>query len=102
MARIYCPPPSTFQDVPRTLETAIEQLLAILSDPEKTRLRATSEADLEQFHFTIGVTVRQQFGLWRGNLALRQSCGCLHPDRASMAIIRATWERLRGELVQAS
>jgi len=102
MARIYRQAPSTLQDVPRTLETAIERLLAILSDTEKTYLRASSEADLEQFHFTLGVTVRQQFGLWRGNLALRQSCGCLHPDRASIAIIRATWERLRGELVRAS
>jgi hypothetical protein len=46
-------------------------------------------------HFGLGVRIREDFGLWRGNRALLLSCGSLDPDDASMAIIRALWARLR-------
>ncbi len=95
MANIYLNACPELSSVPRTLDAAVEQLLAGLSDTEKSNLRSTTESDLEQFHFTWGVTVRQAFDLWRGNPMLLASCNSLHPDDASRVIIRAAWSRLQ-------
>ncbi|MDQ7793251.1 MAG: DUF6794 domain-containing protein [bacterium] len=83
---------------PRTVHAAVERLLTLLSDQGKQAVRDVSdEWDLDLFHFGLGMFVRNSFGLWQGNIELLNSCGGagMHPDTASMVIIRALWERLR-------
>jgi hypothetical protein len=58
-------------------------------------------------HHSLGMYIRNQFGLWRGNEPLLADCAsCLghgidgryiHPDRASGVILAALWRRLRQE-----
>ena len=39
-----------------------------------------------------GLGIRNGFGLWRGNVALLESCRVSHPDSCSSAIIAGVWE----------
>lgn len=69
-------------------------------------------------HFTVGLDIRNRFGLWRGNHALLLDCVgregegstdevlgaqaavsgvALDPDRASRAILRGVWRKVRNE-----
>jgi hypothetical protein len=80
---------------PRTLQDAVDLLVRTLSPAEKDDIAARSEDNLIDLHFGLGVRIREDFGLWRGNLALLRSCGSPDPDDASMAIIQALWARLR-------
>jgi hypothetical protein len=89
------PPHPDYETWPRTLQAAVEILVRTLSPAEKDDIAARSEDNLIDLHFGLGVRIREDFGLWRGNRALLQSCGSLDPDDASMAIIRALWARLR-------
>lgn len=99
---------------PRTLPEALALLLRDLSPAEKAAIAATPEAGLIDLHFSpLGVKIRQDFGLWRGNAALLADCQrtkfegredlpdippnvpVIHPDDAAMVIVRALWARLR-------
>jgi hypothetical protein len=50
-------------------------------------------------HATLGTTLRNDFGLWSGNKTLLKSCGSetMHPDDASMVIIKAARQELLRE-----
>ncbi len=39
--------------------------------------------------------IRQHFGLWDGNTALIESCGCDSPDDAVMVIVEKAWDASR-------
>jgi hypothetical protein len=67
--------------------------------PEKDRLliKNTAKENLIQYHHGWGTSIRNYYGLWRGNKNLLVSaCGepC-HPDDASMKIIEAVWKELQ-------
>jgi hypothetical protein len=81
--------------LPKTLDEAVAQLLAVLSDVDKAKVRETPEDDLIMFHHGWGAGIRNDFGLWGRNPELLRSCGRVHPDDAAMVIIRAVWQRLQ-------
>ena len=84
---------------PATLNEAVGVVLACLPDTEKTRLAGLMQEELITLHFGLGMWIRNNFGLWQGNTALRNSLALghpgIHPDDASMVIIEAVWRRLR-------
>lgn len=90
-------------NLPRTVDEAVDQLMAQMSPDDLTAIREMSVNDLISLHFSLGMTIRNQFGLWRGNDALLESCasvrgvpsGFFHPDSASGVIIEALWRRLQ-------
>ena len=82
-------------DWPRSLDTAVEQLLESMSEADKEQLRNMPQGELIFFHMNWAMVIRNDFGLWEGNEELLESCGSFHPDDASMTIVRAVWERLR-------
>jgi hypothetical protein len=51
-------------------------------------------------HFSLGLWIRNNFGLWGGNSDLMASCaggkprGYMDPDTASGIILEALWDRL--------
>ena len=59
------------------------------------------EEDLISIHPTLGVYIRDKFGLWSKNEELMESCRSLlgekqiHEDSASQLIIRELWKKLR-------
>lgn len=87
--------------LPRSVAEAVDRLLATLSQEEKAEIAGTAEEDLVDLHFGLGSRIREDFRLWHdGNRALLRDCQRveskpIHPDDASMVIIRALWARLR-------
>jgi len=52
--------------------------------------------DLVALHFAPGMWIRNELGLWKGNVALARATGDLDHDGAAMIILEATWRRLHG------
>jgi hypothetical protein len=83
------------EELPKTVEEAVNRILAGMDDADKTHVRETPRDKLILFHHGWGTGIRNAFGLWSGNTALLASCGEGHPDDASMVIIEAVWARLQ-------
>ena len=101
------PPSHLPPDWPTTVDEAVDRLLAFLS-PES--LQTIREADsVLRFHFGLGTGIRNQFGLWDNNDALKASClrwkgdddrsypELLDAEAASGIILDALHQRLRQE-----
>ena len=99
-------------DYPKTVEEAVDRLVAGLSDEDKEKIRGMPENDLIELHFGLGMGIRNRFGLWQKGSKLLDSCATtrgyevnkdpdgtelppIHPDDASGVIITALWERLQ-------
>lgn len=85
--------------LPTIVEEAVALLMGRLSDEEKAFVRSLPEGELaSRLHFTLGMAIRNDFGLWGGNKALLRSCGSetMSADDASSVIIKALWRRLKG------
>lgn len=84
---------------PRTIDEAVDRLRADLSADALATVAGMSEDDLGDCHFGLGMYIRNEFGLWQQGSALLQDCMkgdvYIHPDDASMLIVRALWTRLR-------
>lgn len=94
------PPKSTVErdTWPTTVDQAARQIVSVLDDESKTRVRTTKKDDLIQYHLGWGMGIRNSLGLWRGNEKLLESCGQgrkVHPDDCSMVIITAVWTLLQ-------
>jgi len=83
------------EQYPKTLEEAVKIHLLTMTAEEKEMVRNTPEDDLIILHFSWGLNIRNEFGLWEGNDELIKSCGELKPDGASSAIIDAVWRSLQ-------
>jgi hypothetical protein len=65
-------------------------------------LRSLGKDELIELHFSLGLNIRNGFGLWDGNQALIDSCAgaagsTAEPDSVSMMIITRAWEIVHGE-----
>ena len=84
---------------PTTVKATVADILSTLSEKDKQALRKIKKDELIKFHHGWGTGIRNYYGLWRGNSALREdACGkrC-HLDDASMVIITAVWEAVQRE-----
>jgi hypothetical protein len=80
---------------PKTLTEAVDRLLLILTDDEKSEIASTPKADLiPDYHFSLGLSIRNAYQLHDGNPELLASCGMLFADNASAVIMAALWTRL--------
>jgi hypothetical protein len=89
---------------PATVQEAAQRVASELDAQSKERVRTTKKDDLIQYHFGWGMGIRNQFGLWRGNHKLLNSCGngeAIHPDECSMIIIEAVWTLLQSPAAPA-
>jgi len=82
---------------PTTVGEAVDRILAKMTDAERDVVRTTPASDLDLLHFGLGASIRNECGLWDGNVDLLESCGSpdMHPDSASDVILRSVWERLQ-------
>ena len=67
----------------------------ILEGEHKVALAVMREEDLFNLHFSLGMAIRNAFGLHVPWSKLLASCGVIHPDDASGVIIQTLWRRLR-------
>ncbi len=94
---------------PGSFDEAVNKVISELSEEDKNRLKNTSFDKLIRFHFSLGMWIRNSFGLWKGNKELARSLVEKFPDRvlklynfehvepdsASMVIIEEVWKKLR-------
>ena len=73
---------------------AVALLLAAMTPDAKAAITRIKREDLFPDHTGMTDFVRQNFGLWNGNIALIKSCACSAPDGAAMAIIELAWKAL--------
>jgi hypothetical protein len=87
--------------MPKTVNDAIKRLIANMPLKFKVDLAKMDEGDLVNLHFTFGVFIRNQFGLWNENADLLNDCRKLsgidfmNADDAAAFIILELWKRLR-------
>jgi hypothetical protein len=93
--KTYVPTQAERAGWPKTLDEAVTNILASMSDADKTQVRDTKKSDLILFHHSWGMGIRNEFGLWKGNTNLMSDCHADEPDAASMVIIEAVWQRLQ-------
>jgi hypothetical protein len=61
--------------LPKTVQEAVDHMIAALGPEEKELIKTVDEADLGQFHFGLGTGIREIFQIWHGNKDLLESCG---------------------------
>jgi len=80
---------------PKTVDEAVNRLINVLDDEHKQFIATMREDDLIDLHFSLGIEIRNAFGLHDQGSPLLKSLGLfVHPDDASGVIITKLWERL--------
>ena len=87
--------------MPETVDDAVKRLIANMPLKFKVDLSKMDEGELINLHFTFGVFIRNQFGLWNENTDLVNDCrelsgiDFMNADDAAAFIIEELWKRLR-------
>jgi hypothetical protein len=97
------PPP--IQDPPRipaTLEECFTLLDETVSAEDIAHLRSIPEGDMIQYHFSVGMSLRNGWGLWAGSPLAQwfNERGVQHPDNMSGIILTSYWRHLHGEPIR--
>lgn len=98
---LYPPPERIVQNLPGTVEEALELLLSKLSFKDKTQIAKADEEDLPSFYPALGLYIRNEFGLFAGNNKLMEACrnalgeGEHRVEEVSEFIIKELWKRLK-------
>ena len=89
------------KNLPQTVDEAVGRLISELTLKDKTKIANMDDENLIVLHFSLGMYIRDKFGLWSGNGKLMEPC-ChvsgddnLHEDDASWVIIEELREKLR-------
>ncbi len=88
---------NTFQiniQPPETVEEAVDRLMIILDGEQKIAIASMQENDLIDLHFTLGMAIRNGFGLHNADNKLIASVNKCHPDDACEMIVKALWHKL--------
>ncbi|WP_347990100.1 DUF6794 domain-containing protein [Methylomonas sp. AM2-LC] len=80
---------------PTTIDSAVDRLLIILTDEDKSKISSIDQDNLINLHFGLGTMIRNAFGLHESDSALIASCNHLNADDVSMIIIKQLWQRLQ-------
>jgi len=83
--------------LPKTVDEAVAQLKSELSPQDRDHILRMSREDLAQLHMSLGLHIRNGFGLWGKNQQLMKSCGVTHPDSCSEIIIGKLWDSIRAD-----
>jgi uncharacterized protein DUF6794 len=86
---------ATQQNAPKTLEEALTALDTLFTPRIKQWIDSVPESDMIQFHFSTGLWMRNNWGLWGGGPLARyfNGIGIYHPDDMSGIILTSYWRR---------
>jgi hypothetical protein len=86
-------------DKPKTVEEAVQVLKTKWLRPKDRDwiLRSSKDDVLNRLYMGFGTGIRNQFGLWGNNQALRDSCGTQNPEGCSVVIINRLWESVHSD-----
>jgi hypothetical protein len=87
---------------PTNLTEALDRLERTLPAETLEKMRAGTEEEMVQFHFNVGLMLRNSWGLRsRGPLyRYLAGLGLQHPDDMSGLILKGLWRRLHGQPLQ--
>ena len=71
---ILCASLAKADEWPRTCDGAARHIVANLTDAERSELKQAPYLDLFQFHFGLGMYIRNTYGLLNGNQELLDDC----------------------------
>jgi hypothetical protein len=83
---------------PATVSQAVNRLLGENGLSEEDRdwiLRNPKDEVCVSLHFSLGLGIRNKFGLWGDNWRLMLSCRRMHPDDCSSVILEALCDTIR-------
>jgi len=70
-----------------TVDQASEEIIeSLLETNNLEKFKNTKRDERVKYHMRLGRGIRNNFGLWHGNLPLLLRTGKLHPDNASQVI----------------
>ena len=88
-------------EIPSSVDDALDVLADIIPEGDLARIAAMDDEELSSLHFTLGAAIRNQFGLWDSDSPLLANLvariGNVHPDDASIELIRLLRHRLAGQ-----
>jgi hypothetical protein len=79
---------------PESVTDAVDFLMRILTDEQKNEISALREDELFDLHFTLGMAIRNAFGLHDLDSKLLADCGTKHPDDGGMGVVNRLWDKL--------
>jgi hypothetical protein len=80
------------------MKDAVYVLSLLIDDEDKTAFKNMSEEEfIINIHFSIGLYIRNNFGLWSNNKKLLRACGGEHinSDDAATIILKAFWKNIQ-------
>jgi len=85
--------------IPTDLEDCFAELMRILKPEDIQAMRDRTEADLIEYHFGMGMWMRNNWGLWQGSRLSEwfNAKGIRHPDDMSGIILNSFWRHLHGK-----
>ena len=88
--------------VPRDLDDCFVQLKTLLKPEDVEAMKSGTEADMSQYHFGLGMWVRNNWGLWGGSRLAKwfNALGIEHPDDMSAIILDSFWRHLNDQPIK--
>ncbi len=80
---------------PTTVEEAVKETLAMLSAKDKKEIAKIPKGQSFFLHMSLGMQIRNRFGLHQGNQALLAACDAMEADGASEVILEALLKALK-------
>ena len=82
--------------IPQDLDDCFVQLKKLLKSEDIEKMRGGTEEDMNQYHFGLGMWMRNTWGLWGGSRLAKwfNAQGIKHPDDMSGIILDSFWRYL--------
>lgn len=80
---------------PTTVEEAVKETLAMLSAKDKKEIAKIPKTQSFRLHMSLGMQIRNRFGLHSQNQALLAACDSMDADDASEVILEAVLKTLK-------
>ena len=80
---------------PTTVEEAVKETLAMLSAKDKKDIAKIPKNQSFRLHMSLGMQIRNSFGLHQENQALLAACDAMEADGASEVILEAVLKALK-------
>ncbi len=85
--------------IPKDLNEAHTELMRVLSKELIAKMKKGSEKEMSQYHLGLGMTMRNEWGLWKGSSLAKyfNKLGLYHPDDMSGTILTTFWRKLNNK-----
>ena len=80
---------------PTTVKEAVKETLALLSAKDKKEIAKIPKDESFRLHMSLGMQIRNRFGLHQGNQALLAACAAMEADGASEVILDEVLKALK-------